>query len=273
MPDPALLVRDLFGGGGGERATTKASPGAKTATHGGIRNCVPLSGSTTAAAGCHNRFMAVPPSAQAVQQAILQALYALFLGGIITAFLVVGLTTFYPQPSVESDQIEALDDREQEILACPEQPEGCELTAEQRSELDRIQAQREDLWDQRSDATEQWARTAGLVLIALATGLLALSLIRWDAAIVLSNGLLLGGLFTMVGGIGLTIASGEGIGRFLVLTLALGLTVALGYLRFARRGGQAQSTPDAEPPVGAELAGRVTALEARLEEVRRALGG
>ena len=41
--------------------------------------------------------MAAPTvPAQAVQQAILQSLYALFLGGIITAFLVVGLLTFFP---------------------------------------------------------------------------------------------------------------------------------------------------------------------------------
>jgi hypothetical protein len=214
-----------------------------------------------------------PPSssAQAVQQAILQALYALFLGGIITAFLVVGLNTFYPTPDVNEEQLAALEEREQAIFDCSPGDVDCDLTASKQAELRQIENEREQLWQEQDEAQESWSRVAGLILIALATLLLALSLMRWDRAIVLSNGLLLGGLFTMVGGIGLTIASGQGIDRFLVLTLALGLTVGLGYLRFARRAEPLQE-------VGASLAEseldqRVAALERRLDEARRALGG
>jgi hypothetical protein len=209
--------------------------------------------------------------AQAVQQGVLQALYALFLGGIITAFLVVGLNTFYPPPDVNEEQLAALEAQERDLLACPPEAAECDLTASERSELRELEAEREVLWDERDEAQRSWSRLAGVLLIGLATLLLALSLIRWDRAIVLSNGLLLGGLFTMVGGIGLTIAGGEGIDRFLVLTLALGITVGLGYLRFARREEPVQE-------VGAsltesDLEDRVTALEQRLEEARRALGG
>lgn len=55
---------------------------------------------------------------------------------------------------------------------------------------------------------------------------------RSDRVIVLNNGMLLGGLFTMAGGIGLSVAGGEGVARFLVLSAALAITVVLGYLRF-----------------------------------------
>lgn len=209
-------------------------------------------------------------SAQAVQQAILQALYALFLGGIITAFLVVGLNTFYPTPSVNEEQIAALDDEASAIYDCPD-GKSCEVTAAEEVRLRQIEQQREDLYEEQTQAQQEWSRSAGLVLIGLATALLALSLIRWDRAIVLSNGLLLGGLFTMVGGIGLTIASGEGMARFLVLSLALALTVGLGYLRFARSVVEAPITTGAPPET--ELGGRVAQLEARLDDMRRALGG
>ncbi len=209
--------------------------------------------------------------AQAVQQAILQALYALFLGGIITAFLVVGLNTFYPAPDVNAEQLAALEEDERELFACPPGESDCELTANEQAELRQLQVEREALWAEQDEAQRDWSRVAGLVLIGLATLLLALSLIRWDRAIVLSNGLLLGGLFTMVGGIGLTIAGGEGIDRFLVLTLALGLTVGLGYLRFARRAEPLQEV--GASLVDSELADRVSALEQRLDDARRALGG
>ena len=216
--------------------------------------------------------MAQPSSsAQAVQQAILQALYALFLGGIITAFLVVGLNTFYPTPDVNEEQLSALEEREQAIFDCPPGDVDCDLTASEQAELRQIENEREQLWQEQDEAQESWSRVAGLILIGLATLLLALSLIRWDRAIVLSNGLLLGGLFTMVGGIGLTIASGQGIDRFLVLTLALGLTVGLGYLRFARRAEPLQEV--GASVAESELDERVTALERRIDEARRALGG
>lgn len=219
--------------------------------------------------------------AQSVQQAILQALYALFLGGIITAFLVVGLTTFYPQPSFETPQIVELQQRQRAIYECPDGV-GCEITPAEQAEITRIDRELEPLRAEQERARQLWARNAGLILIAAATALLALSLVRWDRAIVLSNGMLLGGLFTMVGGIGLSIAGGEGAARFLVLTLALALTVGLGYLRFARRpveaaAGQAASEglPEADGPAPdmSDLAIRVAALESRMSDMRRALGG
>jgi hypothetical protein len=209
--------------------------------------------------------------AQAVQQGVLQALYALFLGGIITAFLVVGLNTFYPPPDVNEEQLAALEERELEVLDCPPEAVECDLTAAERAQLRALEAEREALWEERDEEQRRWSRIAGVLLIGLATLLLALSLIRWDRAIVLSNGLLLGGLFTMVGGIGLTIAGGEGIDRFLVLTLALGITVGLGYLRFARRAEPVQEV--GASLVDSDLADRVAALEQRLDEARRALGG
>lgn len=219
--------------------------------------------------------------AQSVQQAILQALYALFLGGIITAFLVVGLTTFYPQPSFETPQIVELQQRQEAIYECRDGV-GCEITPAEQAEIARIDQELAPLREAQEVARQQWARNAGLILIAAATALLALSLVRWDRAIVLSNGMLLGGLFTMVGGIGLSIAGGEGVARFLVLTLALALTVGLGYLRFARRPEEPTTGPATPggPPVPGEpgtdvsdLSGRVADLETRMSDMRRALGG
>jgi hypothetical protein len=187
-------------------------------------------------------------SSHAIQQAILMAIYALFLGGVINAFVAVGLFTFYPQPSYDVGQ-----------------------------NFDQSQIER-----------EQWSLTAGIIMISIATLLLALSLIRWDRAIVISNGLLLGGLFTMVFGIGLTLAGGEAVSRFVVLSIALVIIVVLGYLRFARvsKGGRTPATvtrtpatagaDEAHPALAsaadAELVVRVTAIEERLRSMGRALG-
>lgn len=211
-------------------------------------------------------------SSHAVQQAILMAIYAVFLGGVITAFSAVGLFTFYPTPTAGQSQIEQLDQREAAIYSgCKDA--ACTLTADDRAEARAIELEREELWRVQRAAEEQWSRTSGIIMISIATLLLALSLIRWDRAIVISNGLLLGGLFTMVFGIGLTLAGGESVSRFVVLTIALGITVALGYLRFARSSKVAgsEAPPASTSSVDAALAVRVDAIEDRLQSMSRAL--
>ncbi|MCB0916630.1 MAG: hypothetical protein KDC23_13160 [Actinobacteria bacterium] len=218
------------------------------------------------------------PASHAVQQAILMAIYAVFLGGVITAFTAVGLFTFYPTPDTAETQITQLDQREAAIYSdCKDA--ACELTAAQRTEIRAIELQREELWQAQESEQQAWNRTSGLIMIGIATLLLALSLIRWDRAIVISNGLLLGGLFTMVFGIGLTLAGGEGVSRFIVLTIALVITVVLGYLRFARRpatpGTAAEVAPTATPIGGveSELAIRMDVVEDRLRRIGEVLGG
>jgi hypothetical protein len=217
-------------------------------------------------------------SSHEVQQAILQAIYAVFLGGVMTAFVAVGLFTFYPTPDTYSTQIVALEQRESAIYSeCKTGP--CTLTAEQNTELRAIETERTDLYRLQEQEQQGWNRVAGIIMIVVATALLAISLVRWDRAIVISNGLLLGGLFTMVFGIGLTLAGGDNIMRFVVLTVALIITVVLGYLRFARGprrvGGKGTEVAAAAPTSVevADLDDRVANLEARLADMHRALGG
>jgi len=231
--------------------------------------------------------MSTSTDSHAVQQAILQAIYAVFLGGVLTAFVAVGLFTFHPQPNLYQTQIAQLDSREQSITSRCAKTNVCTFTASEQAQLDAIAEQRVQLSEKQDVAMKHWSRTSGIAMIIIATGLLALSLIRWDRAIVLSNGLLLGGLFTMVFGIGLTLAGGDDVWRFVVLGIALTITVVLGYLRFARPGGKKTSATGAQATgaastsgvvaspefaaAEAELEARVDALAARMEAMRRAL--
>lgn len=201
-------------------------------------------------------------------------LYALFLGGVITSLIVIGILAFFPSPSSQHDQrYEELNERENELHDCVASV-GCELTPQEQAELDAIGEERDQLYDDLDEVQDGWQRSFGIALIALATGLLALSLVRWDQAIVISNGLLVGGMFTMIGGIGVTLGTGTGAGQFLMVAFASVVTLLLGYLRFARKPEPVDaSAPAASAADEGELAERVAALEARLDEVRRALGG
>jgi hypothetical protein len=100
---------------------------------------------------------------------------------------------------------------------------------------------------------------------------MAVSLLGAPQLPVISNGLLLGGLFTMIYGVGWTIVSDSSATRFVVISVALAITLGLGYSRFARSGA-APDAPAAATDASADLEARVARLEQRLDEAASALG-
>ena len=152
-----------------------------------------------------------------------------------------------------------------------------------------------ELLDYNSAARETWRLTSGLIMLVLATGVAAVSLALPSRLEAISNGLLLGSIFTLVSSVGMAFSIENNVLRFAVVTAALLITVGIGYLRFGRRtrsgapsaaanlgSGQGEPLPDAQaasvpgsvtPGIAsdADLVARVAKLESRLAALRRAL--
>jgi len=192
---------------------------------------------------------------------------------MVTAFIGVGTYTFLPPPQKELDrQIQDLHRSEQSFRNMRPSEE---LTATDRQELQRIADERDKLADESRVAREGWGRITSIILIALATVAMAVSLVRSDQLPVISNGLLMGGVFTMIYGVGWIVATDSSVARFIVMTVALAITLALGYWRFVR--GRSVPAPSRGQVVdGSEglegIEQRVQALEERLDEAANALG-
>jgi len=211
------------------------------------------------------------------QRGALQVIFAFFLGLMVTAFIGVGVYTFYPPPEVQlADELQTLY-RQQEDIQNFKEP--TKLTEADRAQLKQVQLKIRALEDKQQEARETWGRNTSIILIAFATLVMSISLIRADQLRVISNGLLLGGLFTMLYGVGWIIATGTSQARFWVMTVALLITLGLGYVRFVR-----ERVPGAAIPVGAgepgavlaegalgDLAARVDALEKRQAAAAAAL--
>ena len=164
---------------------------------------------------------------------VLQVIYAFFLGLVVLAFVAIGINTFHPQPQYPRAE---------------ESPSAAE-------EYQRLM--------------EAWQLTTSIILLVAATVILAVSLFRAAMLTVISNGLLLGGIFTMVYAVGMSLAAPSSVLRFVVATFALAITVAVGYLTFRARGTRAvKGGVPAEATD--ELAGRVGVLESQLDALRRA---
>jgi hypothetical protein len=149
-----------------------------------------------------------------------------------------------------------------------------DLTPAERAKIQEIRDQINKTQDAMQVAMAPWGRTASIILIVFATLAMAISLIRSDQLPVLSNGLLLGGVFTMVYGVGMIIATTTSVARFTVMTVALVITLVLGYVRFVRSkvrsAAQVGAMPSSEELVNIDQ--RVRAIEKRMDDAANALG-
>lgn len=210
--------------------------------------------------------------AEAARSHGLQTIFSFFLGLMLAAFIGVGVYTFHP-PAKELDrQIQELDRREQAIRSGAPHDE---LSAADRDEVRELTDSRNGLYDAAQARREAWGRSTSIILIALATLVMAVSLVRADQLPVISNGLLLGGVFTMVYGVGWIVATDTSVSRFIVMTVALAITLGLGYARFVRRSSSSSlpigSTPQ-DGEVTARLDQRLRIVEERLDKAAAALG-
>lgn len=120
-----------------------------------------------------------------------------------------------------------------------------------------------------------WTLGASIILLVCATALLAVSLLLPDGQAVISNGILLGGVFTMLYAVIVVFEGEASLLRFVVVAAALALSIAVGYLKFVRgrkTPAQAQGIAGIAELEGlGDLGPRVAVLEAKLDAVTRAL--
>ena len=203
----------------------------------------------------------------------LQTVFGFFLGLMVTSFVGVGVYTFYPSPErVFRDRVEMLNRQQQEIR---NSKAPVDLTPEDRAKIQGLQKALDESQDESRAASEAWGRRTSIILIALATLAMAVSLLRAVQLPVISNGLLLGGAFTMIYGVGWIIATDTSTARFFVMTAALATTVGLGYVRFVRQRSDvpAQGHVRAPSAEGAsDLERRVRTLEDRMSRAAGAFG-
>jgi hypothetical protein len=207
----------------------------------------------------------------------LQTIFSFFLGLMVLAFVAVGVNTFYPSPQdVHSKEIRAIQDKMDAINVKQQGPSTTLSTADQ-AELSALQAQMNIVQSRISSEMETWGLYTSIILIVYATIVMSVSLVRSDQLRVISNGLLLGGLFSMVYGAGWVIFTGTSTARFVVILFAFGITVALGYAKFVRGRTvpAAVSTPAvmAAPEAIGDIESRLAAVEARMAATAEALGG
>ena len=202
----------------------------------------------------------------------LQTIFSIFLGLMLTVFFGIGVYTFHPPPTQFADQIKELNRQEQIIKTTKK---ASELTSSDRDQLEEIALKRRELMIAAEEARKPWCLSTSIILIIFSTLTLVVSLVRAVHLQVVSNGLLLGGVFTMLYGIGWIAFSGTSIIRFLVMTAALIITLILGYVRFVRKGKMLPVTEEEQITKAGnleEIERRILDLEIRMNDAAKAFG-
>lgn len=153
----------------------------------------------------------------AVDNNVMKIVYTFFLGALLALFVGLGIQTFYPGPEMPEPTAGA------EFV-----PGGSTPTEEQREEMEENERQ----WQQWQEEQQSYSRNVAVVALGASVVLLGLSLVLEKRNRVLTNGIMLGGLFTLIYAIGRSFASSETTMTFVAVSVGLAVVLLLGHRRF-----------------------------------------
>lgn len=154
---------------------------------------------------------------------IIKSLYTVFLAVLVSLFIGLGVSAFYPSPKAPEYPTE-LSFSETKPSSTPAETDAAR---QKRQEYDAIQkAYQADF--------SAYNRMVSIVTLVAAIVLLAIGLVFVKKIDFISDGLLLGGVFTLFYSIGRGFASDTALFRFIITTAGLAIVLFLGYYNFIR---------------------------------------
>lgn len=110
----------------------------------------------------------------------LRLIFAFFLGLMVTSFIGLGVYTFYPPRFDAFDEANRTLREEKQLILDGRGVGG--LTAEQRDQVRALNARLHEADQQLRQRRERWTRTSSIILIIMATLVMAVPLARADHA-------------------------------------------------------------------------------------------
>lgn len=151
---------------------------------------------------------------------LLKGTYVVFLALIIALFFGLGIEAFYPtpnapEPPIQSQQI----DSQGKVTNAP--------TAEQLKYEKKMRSYQEH-------TLKTYNRNVSIISLILAVITMGISLVFAVKFVILSDGMLLGGVFTLIYSIMRGLSAQNVQFSFIIVSIGLFITVFLGYWKFLR---------------------------------------
>ena len=151
---------------------------------------------------------------------LLTFVYTFFLGLMLAFFVGFGINTFYPGPTAPSYSAEL-------------ETYGKTPTDEQIAKQNAFNREME----QYNKELQPYSRNVSMISLVAAVALLMVSILSEKRVKVMANGIMLGGLFTLIYSIIRAAMSENSKYIFIVVSIGLAVVLYLGYHRFVRKPG------------------------------------
>lgn len=148
------------------------------------------------------------------QTGLLPLLYSFFLGILLALFVGIGVSTFYEAPPAPEYPIQLQD--------------GKELTETDR-QLEREFEEKRRAYD---EELQPYNRNVSIITLGASVLFLIISMVFGKHLRVIADGIMMGGLFTLIYSIGRGFASGDTKYMFVTISVGLVVVIFLGYRRF-----------------------------------------
>jgi hypothetical protein len=151
---------------------------------------------------------------------LLKYIYTLFLGLLLATFIGVGISAFYHGPKAPEYQ---------SVLEKPT-PQSHEETTEERQSREEFQHKQKD----HQAKFQVYSRNVSIIALGFAIVMVILSLLLAPKILIISDGILLGGVLTLLYSISWGFTTPDNKYRFLIVTIGLCFALILGYLKFIK---------------------------------------
>lgn len=151
---------------------------------------------------------------------MLKFVYSFFLGLLLAVFIGMGIASFYPEPKAPEYSPAIVED------AKPDRTDE-QIVAE--AEAQKSYEQSYQTYNQRSN---DYSRNVAMIALAAAVIFMVLGLALESRASVIADGVLLGGVFTLLYSIGRSFAGDDPKYSFVVVSAGLITTMLVGYRKF-----------------------------------------
>lgn len=159
---------------------------------------------------------------------MIKIIYSVFLGILLCLFVGVSVSVIYEQP------------------ARPKEPDIIRYSdTDQLNEQQRVaQIEFEQKLEQfDTEKMRPYNRNASIIILAAAMIFLAIGVIYAERFEVIADGFLLGGIFTLLYGIGRGLMTDSDAFRLIILTVSLIMAIGLGYWKFVKPKEESSKTP------------------------------
>lgn len=147
----------------------------------------------------------------------LRVIYTFFVGLLLALFVGAGVNTFYAPPAAPKYPIE--------LNTYNKEPTAEQLAIQRTYDIQNQNYQ---------DKLKPYNRNVSIVTLVIAIVFLAASIASQKRIKFIADGIMLGGLFTLIYSMGRGVASQDSRYLFIAITIGLIIVLVLGYYRFVR---------------------------------------